>query len=64
MDSLGQKLAMMLQQQQGRQQPMQAPMPQMPMMQQMPARLDPFGQQQTGLAQALMRGIQYAQPRS
>jgi len=67
MDSLGQKLAMMLQQQgqqsaqmpQGMQQFPQG-MPQMPMMQQMtPPRMDPYGQQQTGVAQALMRGLQY-----
>lgn len=61
MANLGQRLAEMMQAQQqpAMQQPGMMPMSQQqqPMM---PVQFDPYGQQQTGLAQALMKGIGYA----
>ncbi len=72
MASLGRNLAelMKAQDQQQQQQPMmpqpmmQQPgmMPMMPQEQMMPVQFDPYGQQQSGLAQALMRGIGYGRP--
>lgn len=62
MASLGRNLAELMQ---GQQQPMmQQPgmMPMMPQQQIMPMQFDPYGQQQSGLAQALMRGIGYGRP--
>jgi hypothetical protein len=59
MANLGKTLAELMQ---GQQQ-MQQPLPMMPQQQMMmPMQLDPYGQQQSGLSQALMRGIGYGRP--